>query len=52
MAKTLISVRVDPELLARIDARRGDTSRNEWLTRALAWALDQPIKTTTREERI
>jgi hypothetical protein len=41
-------------MLDAIDTRRNlqGYSRNEWITRALAWALDQPIRTTTKTEKL
>lgn len=46
-------LRLDADLAAAIDARvlaTGSRSRNQWLTKALSWAVAQPVRTTTREE--
>lgn len=44
-----VLLRISAEQLAEVDERRAEVglSRNAWLLKALAWALDQPIKTTT-----
>jgi hypothetical protein len=41
--KVPLALRVDQELLARVDAERGDVSRTRWVERALESALsDRP----------
>lgn len=42
--KIQINQRVEPELLERIEARatKVGCTRNEWVIRALQWALAQP----------
>lgn len=51
-----VTVRFTAGLWQRIDQRLADTgsglSRNEWLERVVVWALDQPPRTITREERL
>jgi hypothetical protein len=50
-----IELRLPEELAARIDtrvAKVGAKSRNDWLVRALTWAVEQPITKRTTEERI
>jgi len=39
-----ITLRFPPDLLNRIDARRGDTSRNVWVIRMLEKELDEQDK--------
>lgn len=42
MSKTArLELRVEPELLARIDAARGDVPRARWVQRALEQALPE-----------
>jgi predicted HicB family RNase H-like nuclease len=44
MAKRQINQRVEEDMLARIEARakKIGIARNEWIERALDWALSQP----------
>lgn len=48
------ALRIPDELMIRIDERASSVglSRNEWLVRAIGWALDQPVKTTTKVEKL
>ena len=49
-----ITLRFPPDLLNRIDARRGDTSRNAWIIRRLEEVLDEqdnPTLNRTRSRR-
>lgn len=41
-----VALRLPPSLIRRIESRRGQVglSRNEWIKKALEWALDQPVK--------
>lgn len=50
-----IELRIPDELADRIDARVekvGARSRNAWLVKALEWAVEQPVTTRTKQERI
>lgn len=50
-----IAVRLpDQETLDKIDARaeKVGLSRNAWITKALEWALNQPISTRTKQEHV
>lgn len=50
-----IELRIPDELAERIDARVtkvGARSRNAWLVKALEWAVEQPVTTRTKQERI
>lgn len=50
-----IALRVPDDLAVKIDARVAKvdaTSRNDWLVKALTWAVEQPITKRTVEERI
>jgi hypothetical protein len=42
MAGKMVSLRIEPELLARIDEAVGGGSRTEWMVRALESALSEP----------
>jgi hypothetical protein len=50
------TIRFTTGLWQQIDQRIADTgsglSRNEWLERVVEWALSQPPRTITREERL
>lgn len=52
MARVQMNVRIDPETLAAIDARRATQglSRDEWMRRALDYLLALPAPTTPQEE--
>ena len=47
-------VRVPDELAEEIDKRATSVglSRNTWLVKAMTWAVEQPIRTTTVKERL
>lgn len=47
-------IRVPDELITRIDERaeKVGLSRNAWLTKAIEWALDQPVTTRTIKQQI
>ena len=47
-------LRVPPDLAEKVDQRVAlvGVSRNEWLVRALRWAVEQPVHTRTTEERV
>ena len=49
-----IPLRIPAELVARIDTRADlvGLSRNEWLRRAVEWALDQPITERTVKQKV
>jgi metal-responsive CopG/Arc/MetJ family transcriptional regulator len=50
-----IELRIPDDLAAKIDARVkkvGAKSRNAWLVAALEWAVEQPPKTVTKQERV
>lgn len=49
-----IQQRLPDDLAAVIDerARTVGLSRNEWINRALRWAVEQPIRTVKREEQL
>lgn len=51
--KVAIQQRLSQELLDAIDERRRAVglSRNEWIARALAWAVEQPVREVTVTER-
>lgn len=48
------SLRVPPDLMDEIDVRAKSVglSRNEWIVRAMRWALAQPVRTTTVTEKL
>ncbi len=50
----LWSLRVPDELALRVDARAKlvELSRNEWVTRALDWAEQQPVKVETVKRKV
>jgi predicted HicB family RNase H-like nuclease len=56
--KEQVNLRLETALKDRVDARAADVgvTRNEWLTRAITWALDQPKTsrqvTKTTEEKV
>ncbi len=45
MAKKQINVRLPEELIARMDERQNlvGATREQWIERALNWALSQPV---------
>lgn len=49
-----VQLRVDEQLLDRIDERAAKVglSRNAWIVKALAWAVEQPIRTIKIEEQL
>lgn len=49
-----VLLRVPDELAAAIDERAAKVglSRNAWLVKALDWAVEQPVTTRTKQERI
>lgn len=49
-----IALRVPDDLAEKIDARvdKVGVSRNEWLVRALTWAVEQPVTKRRREEEV
>ena len=49
MAQQQVNLRLDPELVERVDKRAAQTghSRNAWLTRVVEWALEQPVTERT-----
>ena len=50
-----IELRIPDDLAAKIDARVSKVSaksRNDWLVKALEWAVEQPVTTRTKQERI
>lgn len=57
--KVQMNVRVPPDLIEAIDTRRQDLaehrgdkvlSRDEWVTRALRWAVSQPVGQSSRPQ--
>jgi hypothetical protein len=49
-----IALRLPDEMLKAIDERAEyvAASRNAWIVKALAWALEQPLRTVTKQERV
>ena len=49
-----VQLRLPDELAEAIDKRteKVGLSRNAWLVKALEWALEQPVRTVKREERV
>lgn len=49
-----VALRLPDDLAELIDVRVENLgiSRNEWLIRALRWAVEQPVTTRTREEQV
>ena len=49
-----IQVRLPEDLLERIDqrAKHVQMSRNAWLVKALAWAVEQPVRAVTVQVRL
>ena len=49
-----IQQRMPDDLAKAIDERckKVGLSRNEWINRALQWAVEQPVRTIKHEERI
>lgn len=49
-----MNLRTDPATKDRIAERASKVgiSRNEWMNRALKWALDQPVAERTAKERV
>jgi len=49
-----VDLRLPDELAERIDKRveKIGVSRNQWLVKALDWAVSQPVTTRTVEEKI
>ena len=52
--RVFTGVRFTQDLLDRIDQRSAAVglSRNEWIVRALTWALNQPVQTQQRDEQL
>jgi predicted HicB family RNase H-like nuclease len=48
------ALRLPDDIAEAIDKRAKSVglSRNAWITKALAWAVDQPIRTTTKTEKL
>lgn len=51
MAQEQVNLRLDPRLIARIDAERGDVPRNRWIVRAVERALDGEVSLVVRSSR-
>lgn len=49
-----VQLRLPDDLAEAIDKRteKVGLSRNAWLIKALEWALEQPVRTVKREERV
>ncbi len=49
-----IALRIPDDLAEQIDKRvdKVGVSRNEWLVRALRWAVEQPVTTRKRAEEV
>lgn len=47
------ALRIPDELMEAIEERRNKLglSRNEWIVRALQWAVEQPIRTVRKVEQ-
>lgn len=48
------AVRIPDDLAKAIDKRAQsvELSRNAWIAKALQWAVDQPVRTTTKTEKL
>jgi predicted HicB family RNase H-like nuclease len=48
------ALRVPDDLARRVDdrAKMVGMSRNEWVTRALEWAVSQPVRTETVKRKV
>lgn len=49
-----VQLRLPDDLAERVDARTAAVglSRNAWLNKVIEWALEQPIRTVKKEERV
>lgn len=49
-----VDLRLSDELLEKVDKRKDQVgiSRNEWIIRALRWAVAQPVTTRTVTEQV
>lgn len=49
-----IQQRLSDDLAVKVEKRAKDVglSRNEWINRALAWAVSQPLRKTAKEETL
>ena len=54
VAMKQVQQRVPDDLAKRIDERAASVglSRNEWINRALRWAVEQPVQTRTVKEKL
>lgn len=48
------ALRMPDELAAKVDERAGKVglSRNAWLLKAIEWAVSQPTRTVTTEQKV
>lgn len=54
VAMKQVQLRLPDDLAKRMDdrARSVGLSRNAWLNKVIEWALEQPIRTVKKEERV